>query len=475
MHAQKNPQIYELNTATFLSELSERFNQSITLNSVPADVWDEIAALRIDTVWLMGVWKRSEFARDMARLQPWIHDALPDATDSDVLGSAYSIADYHVDEQFGGDDGLAVARTQLANRGIKLILDFVPNHVAVDHWWTRDHPDYFLSGTDRELASMPSDFVAVGDHIFANGKDPHFVPWSDVLQLNVFSEAVRLEIVQTLERISTICDGVRCDMAMLLINEVFAKTWGHRAGKRPHQEFWPTIIQPVKAQRPDFLFIAEVYWDKEQQLINEGFDYCYDKKLYDHLVEGNSTDVHRHISHTARYGDHLLHFIENHDEDRAAQTMPWDRHRAAAVIMATLPGASLYHDGQFEGYRRRVPVQLGRRYKEPLAQSVEEFYRGLLDVINEHNLLAGDWKLLKTHAGFLQPSEVLSWSITAEKAIFIILVNFGRSTHNVVVDSLFEGGPPQTLFGTMRWRQSGNKIEARAEPWSYVLLKLATS
>ena len=104
------------------------------------------------------------------------------------------------------------------------------------------------------------------------------------MQLNAFSPALRDAVAETLIAVGAQCDGLRCDMAMLMTNEVFARTWGERAGPAPEDDYWPTLIGRVKQVHPDLLFIAEAYWDMEWTLQQQGFDLCYDKRLYDRLV-----------------------------------------------------------------------------------------------------------------------------------------------------------------------------------------------
>ena len=132
----------------WLSELSQHYQRAITLDSVPAEQWDVIASLGMDAVWLMGVWERSpegiRIANENVNLQADFRRALPDYTPADNVGSAYCVRKYVVDEHLGGPKGLATARQMLAQRGLRLILDFVPNHVAPDHPWVFEYPDYFV-------------------------------------------------------------------------------------------------------------------------------------------------------------------------------------------------------------------------------------------------------------------------------------------------------------------------------------------
>ena len=151
-------------------------------------------------------------------------------------------------------------------------------------------------------------------------------------------------MIAELGKISGQCDGVRCDMAMLILPEVFERTWGRRP-----EPFWPKAIASVRRQHPEFLFMAEVYWDLEWTMQQQGFDYAYDKRLYDRLREGHPQAVRGHLLAGLDYQNRLARFLENHDEPRAAATFPPGVHEAAAVVTYLAPGLRFFHQGQFEG------------------------------------------------------------------------------------------------------------------------------
>ena len=157
------------------------------------------------------------------------------------------------------------------------------------------------------------------------------------------------------------CDGVRCDMAMLLLPDVFQRTWGLTP-----EPFWPRATAAVRAAHPGFTFLAEVYWDLEWTLQQQGFDYCYDKRLYDRLQAGNAHAMRDHLNAGLDYQDKLARFLENHDEPRAASTFAWPQHRAAAAITFLSPGLRFFQQGEFEGARVRVPAHLCRGPVEPV-------------------------------------------------------------------------------------------------------------
>jgi len=423
------PIIYEINTWVWLHELSQKYKDLLTLGTVPPKEWDAIANLGIDAVWLMGVWKRSpasiRISMQNQDLLAAFRRALPDFSENDNIGSAYSVRRYVVDDHLGGPEGLAVARSMLAQRGIRLVLDFVPNHVATDHPWVTEHPEYFIRGEAEDLRRDPNSFVAAGGEVFACGRDPYFPAWQDVLQVNAFHPGLRWAAVETVSGIASQCDGVRCDMAMLLLNNIFERTWGRRAGARPSTEYWPEVIQAVRKQHPHFMFMAEAYWGLEWELQQQGFDFCYDKKLYDRLAHETPESVRLHLCADPAYQDRLVRFVENHDEPRVAATFSPPKGRATAVTIATLPGAKLFYEGQFEGRMVRLPVFLCRQPFEPVDHDLQSFYHRLLKAVNNKALREGEWRLCERGGWPDNPSylNLVAWCWRSGGERYLMVVN----------------------------------------------------
>ncbi len=397
------PIIYEINTRVWLTALSRKYGKTMTLRTVPADELDSIAEAGFNTVWLMGVWERSPAARRSAL--NYVHEyrpALPDMTDADVSGSPYAIYRYEVDSDMGGRRGMAALRERLAKRGLALLLDFVPNHMSTDTPWICDYPGFFVQGTPGDYRRDDFGIFRARDGwgrtlYVCRGRDPYFPAWIDTAQLNAFNPDLRAFVADTLLEIAAQCDGVRCDMAMLMTNRIFEQTWNHYVTDMPRNEYWRDIIPVVKDHYPDFTFIAEVYWDMEYELQQQGFDYTYDKRLYDRMVEGDPEKVRTHMLADPEFQQRSVRFLENHDEPRAAATFGIPRQVSSAVLTLTLPGALLLFDGQMTGSQVKLPVQLGRAPDEPVDEGLQTFYYKLLTDLNERIYIEGHWELLELH------------------------------------------------------------------------------
>lgn len=418
---QSDSLIFELNALVWLGNLSKRYGRRVTFDTIPEEAVDDIADQGYTHVWPMGVWERStrglqictsskQFHRDMKRV-------LPDYRIDDCAGSAYSIKSYSVATEIGGNSGLAHFRTQLAARGIKLILDFIPNHLGPDHDWLYEDPGCFVMGTKSDLARQPDHYLEIGGRIFARGKDPTFPPWSDVVQLNPLSSHYRRRAKETLRHLTTICDGVRCDMAMLMMSDIFQRTWP-QVKPSSSAEFWHDIIKDVRQKRHDFIFIAEAYWDTQRQLLKQGFDVCYDKELLDALISEKAPGIVGHLLSVNEVQSQLLTFIENHDEERAAHHFSPKQHIAAMALVLYLPGPSLIHDGQTQGYTQRIPVHLRRGPKEANRRTLAKVYQRLVALRRKHAGLSG-----LTHIEPIDRSIIYLTRMT-ETSVVHLLINY---------------------------------------------------
>lgn len=427
-----NPSLYQINTKVLLSEIGPH----ASLDDVPDALLDTIAARRFDWVWLLGVWALGEAGKRVSRSNKEWHEeyrkALPDLTEEDICGSPFAVTGYRVAPELGGGAALARLRARLAKRGIRLLLDFVPNHVALDHPWIQTAPDYFIRGSEEDISKHPDNYIRLpGGEVFAHGRDPYFPGWPDTLQLNYFNPALREQMVNELVTVSSLCDGVRCDMAMLLEPEVFERTW---AGKNssfdrhiPH--FWPSAIKRTKEANPSFIFMAEVYWNYEHTLQQHGFDYTYDKTLYDRLIASNAKEVREHLSAALIYQRKMVRFLENHDEPRIASRVSIDHSEAMALVSYLTPGLRFFHRGQFKGHTVRVPVHLRRGPKEHDNSELIAFYNTLLPIVQSEVAREGEWNLLTpipAWEGNPSHGNFVAFSLTLNQSWLLVVVNLAH-------------------------------------------------
>jgi Alpha amylase, catalytic domain len=485
------PSLYQINTRVWLTELSRSLGRPATLDDVPDDELDRIAAMELDWIWLLSVWQTGPAGRQVSLTSPrWrqeFEETLPDLTDDDIAGSGFAITGYTVHPALGGDAALGRLRERLRSRGLRLMLDFVPNHTGLDHPWVEHHPEYYIAGSELDLVRAPGDYCrlrrARGELILAHGRDPYFPGWQDTLQLDYSRRATQEAMLAELSKVAGQCDGVRCDMAMLILPDVFQRTWGVWG-----EPFWPRATRAARQWHPGFCFMAEVYWDLEWTLQQQGFDYTYDKRLYDRLRTGQAGPVRDHLRAGLDYQSHLARFLENHDEPRAAAAFAPEVHEAAAVITFLSPGLRFFHQGQLEGRRKRISPHLRRGPDEPADQRLSRFYRRLLDVLRRPVVRRARWQLLESSAawdgnGTWDCFVAFSWEAEAGQRL-LVTVNFAANRSQCWLRLPFTGlagcrWTLRDLIGDATYQRDGDELSTRGlyldvGPWQYHVFQVTT-
>ena len=399
--AQALSPLYELNTRTWKST---RDGDGIVhvggFNRIAMSDLKAIKSSGFNSLWLMGIWEIGPKVR-----------AISKRYGADFAGSPFAISDYRISEELGTEQEFKQLVDRAHESGLSVIVDFVPNHMGLDSDWLNEHPEYFihrvLDAAEEKLPDSELEVRYAGHFVYRTpsypeagtrvpktimvsyGKDPYFYPWIDTAQLDYANPGLRRKMIDVLSRWAKIVDGVRCDMAMLVLREQVKihrhpeMSWENFNRWMP-EEFWSEAIRVVKRVNPQFSFMAETYWAMEGYLQHLGFDYTYNKPLYEAICNafhnGNAEGL---MNFVRMLGTDFLkkgvHFLENHDEERAMNALGEERQRAAAALLFTLPGIALIHQGQLEGKRERLPVQR----VVPLAQEQENaslagFYRQLL-------------------------------------------------------------------------------------------------
>lgn len=398
--------IYHIDIREFFYRHKSK-NQGIkNILDLPFSFFEELTELGVDTLWLTGTFERSEESQKISLLMEELYksysESLPDWKENDIIGSPYAIKTYKISKELGGLKTYLEFKRKLNKLKLKVILDFVPNHFAIDSPYVIKQPELFIQATEELYKKNPDNYfyqeLNGNNFYFAHGRDPYFPAWRDTVQLDYRSKSVYEFMTEKLIDLSKICDGVRCDMAMLLLSDIFTNNWSEHnlpedvvpAGK----EFWFSAIQKVKKKNSDFILIAEAYWNRENDLAQLGFDYVYDKKLYELLIQGNTPLLNEYIKLNFKYKENRFLFIENHDEQRSAYIFPLEKLKASATLIYTLPGAKLIYDGQLEGRKYRHAIQLKRLFDEPINYDLYNFYKLLFTAIKKSSIHDGYFKFL---------------------------------------------------------------------------------
>ena len=471
-----NPHILEVNTRSWLKRLEAKHGRAFTLGDIPEQFLDNAKAMGFDAIWLMGVWKQSPAAREIAQNLPELQAQLkavePDFKKEDISASPYAVYDYEVDASLGGNEALAVLRRRMREKGIMLFLDFVGNHMAIDCPAVTEHPEFFINtGTNEPHIHKDWFFKSPAGVYVAHGRDPYFAPWTDTAQLNYFNPAARAFMLDNLRRVADLCDGVRCDMAMLSLNKVHRDTWWEFiGGELPKDEFWHQALGSVREKYPEFVFIAEVYWGLEWEIQEMGFDYTYDKVLYDRLRFSNPENIKAHLGAEHLYQMRSIRFTSNHDEEESLKAFGREKSLAAGTIIATLPGARLFQFFQLLGRPERLPIQYTRAgfTKD---EAVWEYYQKLLTIASSPAFHGGQWSLKDiAPAGDDSSRNILSWQWKQMNTCKTIVINYSGNVAKGRLNLKGVAGPglKEELSGQdIAWtdEQKTNGLELTLQPY----------
>jgi len=452
----QNPSVIELSARPWLYELSKKYGRTIkALSDVPLDEFLYYKKRGIDVVWLMGVWKVGAAGLNHDRTDPSLlagfKKLLPDFTLDDVIGSPYAVVEYTCNPELcpNGDSDLVTLRKKLHDNGLFLMLDFVPNHSALDSPWISDIGLYVRapknSGPPYDKSKYTSDGIAYGNC-------PYSSPWTDVAQLNYWNPALRKHMKTQLLHVSSLADAVRCDMAYIVLNDPFGSTWKTELDSwgwtKPDTEFWADPISEAKKQYGT-KFLAETYSDYFWLLQKQGFDWTYDKELLDRFKSGNLDNIRGWLDYTKSVRSHMCSFIENHDEDRGVATIgSVEKADSAANIAYTIPGLRFYFQDQEHGFKNKLDVHLRRAASEKSSHEAEVFYSNLTSILKEDVFRNGNFANVQINGD--EAWHFMGWKWTsgstkrlvvindsAEKAYAQVIVPDVSGSGNVVIEELF--------------------------------------
>ena len=397
-------------THVWLDQLSRRYGRDIrTLDAIPDEELDRLARWGITGLWLIGLWERSKASQ---RIKVW-------RGNPDAAASAYSLDDYVIAHDLGGEDAWANLRHRAWTRGVRLASDMVPNHMGIDSRWVTDHPEWFLSTSEppypaytfsgENLAEHDRVEVRLEDHYWDNkdaavsfewrdrwsgerryiyhGNDGTSFPWNDTAQLDFSQASVREQVIQTILAVARRFPVIRFDAAMVLAKRHVRRLWfpgpGEGGGGIPSraefgtmtqaefdaampEEFWREVVDRVATEVPDTLLLAEAFWMLEGYFVRTlGMHRVYNSAFMHMLRDEDNAGYRRVLKETLEFDPEILkryvNFMNNPDEKTAVEQFgKGDKYVGVATLLATLPGLPMFGHGQFEGFAEKYGMEFRR-------------------------------------------------------------------------------------------------------------------
>ncbi len=426
-------------TLVWLDQLSKKYGAAITrLDQIPDEELDGIAGRGFNSLWLIGLWKRSDASRKIKHR----------CGNPDAAASAYALYDYDIADEIGAWAGLENLRWRAWNRGIRLASDMVPNHTGIESTWVLEHPDWYVQSSYPPYSSYTfnsenlSDNQQIGlyleDHYYNqsdaavvfkrvdhrsgdtryiyHGNDGTHMPWNDTAQLNFLKAEVREAVIQTIVHVAKNFPIIRFDAAMTLAKRHIQRLWfpepGHGGdipSRSEHgmsaaefnaaipQEFWREVVDRCAVEAPDTLLLAEAFWMMEGYFVRTlGMHRVYNSAFMNMLKAEENAKYRQTIKNTISFDKDILkrfvNFMNNPDEETAeAQFGKGDKYFGVCTLMATMPGLPMFGHGQIEGYTEKYGMEYRRAYKEESEDQnlIERHYREIFPLLKKRYLFAG--------------------------------------------------------------------------------------
>jgi hypothetical protein len=400
------------NIYVWLYQLSRTYQREINrLDQIPDEVLQQLANRGISGLWLIGVWERSKASADIKQK----------CGNPEALASAYSLEDYQIAYDLGGEQAYYNLKDRAAHFGIRMGTDMVPNHMGLDSSWVKNHPDWFVSldqppypsysFNGPNLSQDPAYTIQIEDHYYDrtdaavvyryhnhhtgmvkyiyHGNDGTSMPWNDTAQLNYLDPNVREAVIQTILHVSRLSPIIRFDAAMILTKRHYQRLWypapGHggdipsRAGRGVTDEefhrqmpieFWREVVDRIAQENPDTLLLAEAFWLMESYFVRTlGMHRVYNSAFMHLLRDENNIDFLKLIRNTLEYNPEILkryvNFMNNPDEETAAQQFGKDdKYFGVCTMLATFPGLPMIGHGQIEGFSEKYGMEYRRAYRD---------------------------------------------------------------------------------------------------------------
>jgi len=425
-------------TYVWLAQLSRKHSRDISrLDQIPDEDLDELARRGLNTLWLIGIWERSRASRTIKQL----------CGNRDAVASAYSLYDYRIAEDLGGEPAYIALRDRCYHRGIRLASDMVPNHMGIDSPWVVEHPEWFLSRPDSpypaydfngpDLSGDPRVEIRIERHYYEqtdaavvfqrrdrqsgdvryiyHGNDGTSFPWNDTAQLDYLNPAVREQVIQTILHVARLFPVIRFDAAMTLAKRHFQRLWFPHPGSGgaipsraeysmttaefnrhiPH-EFWREVVDRVAAEVPGTLLLAEAFWLMEGYFVRTlGMHRVYNSAFMNMMRDEDNAKYRSVIKNTLEFDPDIMkryvNFMSNPDERTAIdQFGTGDKCFGVTTLMATLPGLPMFGHGQIEGYTEKYGMEYRwPRYQEnPDPALVTRHEREIAPLLHQRALFA---------------------------------------------------------------------------------------
>ena len=425
-------------TYVWLDQLSRAYGRPIwRLDQIPDEELDAIAARGFTGLWLIGLWERSQASRTIKQMRG----------NPEAVASAYSLMDYRIADDLGGDEAYRDLRDRAWARGVRLASDMVPNHMGVDSRWVVEHPDWFMARPDPpypaysyngpNLSSDQRVGIYIEDHYFDNtdaavtfkrvdrwsgqerfiyhGNDGTSMPWNDTAQLDYLKPEVREAVIQTILHVARQFPIIRFDAAMTLAKRHIERLWYPEPGSGgaiPSRteyamskadferampiEFWREVVDRVAAEAPDTLLLAEAFWLMEGYFVRTlGMHRVYNSAFMNMMRDEKNAEYRLVIKNTLEFDPQILkryvNFMNNPDERTAVdQFGKGDKYFGVATVLATMPGLPMFGHGQVEGYGERYGMEYRRAYLDetPDADLVARHEREIFPLLHRRWLFA---------------------------------------------------------------------------------------
>jgi 4-alpha-glucanotransferase len=397
-------------TYVWLDQLAKKYQRPIVhLDQIPDEELDTLARWGFSGLWLIGLWERSRASQRIKQIMG----------NPEAVASAYSLFDYQIAADLGGDEAYRNLAGRAWQRGIRLASDMVPNHMGIDSSWVIDHPDWFI-GLDYspfpsytfngpDLSSDSRVGVFLEDHYYNHsdaavvfkrldrwtgsaryiyhGNDGTSMPWNDTAQLDYLNPTVREAVIQTILEVARRFPVIRFDAAMTLAKRHVQRLWfpqpgtgGAIASRSEHglhqaqfdaampAEFWREVVERVAQEVPDTLLLAEAFWMMEGYFVRTlGMHRVYNSAFMNMLKREENAKYRSSIKNVLEFDPEILkryvNFMNNPDEETAlAQFGKDDKYFGVCTMMVTMPGLPMIGHGQVEGYREKYGMEYRRAY-----------------------------------------------------------------------------------------------------------------